>query len=115
MPKPTPASIPSNYSQQQPRPAPFVASPPPPPVKPKPSGNSLKQKRNLHYRNRLLIFFFLAANRPSFNNNAQAATRSGNRVFTKGNKGSASLNQNENINQTATCYTCGITIRYINT
>ncbi len=31
----------------------------------------------------------------------------------KGSKGSASLNRNENANQTATCYTCGITIRYI--
>lgn len=41
MPKPTPSSVPFDYSAQQPRPAPYVAPPPqrPPPVQPKPSGN----------------------------------------------------------------------------
>jgi hypothetical protein len=93
MPKPASPSVPQGYSHQQPRPAPYVASPPPPPqpppVQPKPSA------------------------KPSFNVNIQGTPRSGNRVFMKGSKGSASLNRNENANQTATCYACGITIRYI--
>ncbi len=51
MPKPTPASLPPNYSipTPQPRPASYMASQapppqPPPPIKPKSSGNSLKKK-----------------------------------------------------------------------
>ncbi|CAF4558687.1 unnamed protein product [Rotaria sp. Silwood1] len=90
MPNPAPASAPYDYSQHQPRPAPYITSPPPPPpAQPKPN----------------------AAAKPSFNVNVQGTPRSGNRVFMKGSKGSASLNRNENTNQTAKCYSCGITIR----
>lgn len=49
---------------------------------------------------------------PSFNVNIQGVPRSGNRVFMKGSKGSASLTRPDNNNQTATCYSCGVLIRY---
>ncbi len=70
--------------------------------------------RKIIYIIKIFVYLhFLAAGKPSFNANTQGTTRSGNRVFMKGNKGSASLNRNENANQTAKCYACGITIRYI--
>lgn len=53
----------------------------------------------------------LAAGKPSSNFNAQPTPRSGNRVSMRGAKGSAALNPNENINQNAICYACGVTIR----
>ncbi|CAF1188188.1 unnamed protein product [Rotaria sordida] len=93
MPKPAPASAPYDYSQHQPRPAPYITSPPPPPPAP-----PAQAKPN-------------ATNKPSFNVNVQATPGSGNRVFMKGSKGSASLNQNENTNQTPKCYACGVVIR----
>lgn len=93
MPKPAPSPTPFNYSQAQAqpqtRPAPFVAPPPPAPVQSKST----------------------AGDKPSFNVNIGSNSRSGNRVFMKGAKGTASLNPNQNINQTATCYACGTTIR----
>ncbi|CAF0813109.1 unnamed protein product [Adineta steineri] len=93
MPKPAPASAPYDYGQQQPRPAPYTTplpTPQPPPIKPKPNGATVK---------------------PSFNVNVQGTPRSGNRVFIRGNKGTAALNQNTNATATATCHTCGINIR----
>ena len=56
---------------------------------------------------------FLEIGKSLFNGNNQGMLRPGNRTFMKGSKGSALLNQNENANQTATCYTCGTIIRYV--
>ncbi|CAF3329569.1 unnamed protein product [Rotaria socialis] len=95
MPKPPPASASHDFSQRQPRPAPYIASPPPlspaPPVPTQPKPN--------------------ATNKPSFNVNIQGTPRSGNRVIMKGSKGSASLTRNDNSNQPAVCHSCGISIR----
>ncbi|CAF2092191.1 unnamed protein product [Rotaria magnacalcarata] len=47
----------------------------------------------------------------SINKSSQEAAVIGPRIFKKGIKGSASLNPNDNINQVAICYSCGIRIR----
>ncbi|CAF2831953.1 unnamed protein product [Rotaria sp. Silwood2] len=49
--------------------------------------------------------------KPSFNIDAPKAPVFGLRIFKRGNKGSASLNQNDNTSQIAVCYACGIHIR----
>ncbi|CAF1563997.1 unnamed protein product [Adineta ricciae] len=93
MPKPASASSPYDYSQkQQSRPAPYMVSPAPP--QPPPTQPKLS-----------------AAGKPSFNINVQGTPGSTNRVFLKGNKGSASLNPNDNNTQTPVCHACGATIR----
>lgn len=53
----------------------------------------------------------IATNKPSFNANRPGASGSGNRKFQKANKGSALLNRNDNTNQKAVCFACGINIR----
>ncbi|CAF4397095.1 unnamed protein product [Rotaria socialis] len=126
MPKPPPASASHDFSQRQPRPAPYIASPPslspapPVPTQPKPNGTVLiHSKTNEITRNTrqdylVKIFaslYFLATNKPSFNVNIQGTPRSGNRVIMKGSKGSASLTRNDNSNQPAVCHSCGISIR----
>ncbi len=58
-----------------------------------------------------LCLSLAATNKPSFNVNIQGAPGSSNRVFNKGIKGSALLNRNDNANQIAVCYACGIKIR----
>ena len=83
MPKPAPY----NYSQQPPKP-------------------------NSSFRNLILLFLIcflsIATSKPTFKANKPGTPSSGNRVF---NKGSALLNRNDNINQVARCYACGIHIR----
>jgi len=56
----------------------------------------------------LICLSFIAINKPSFNANKPGAPASGNRV---NKKGSALLNRNDNTNQIARCYACGINIR----
>ncbi len=70
-------------------------------------------EKKLYRQNIHLSLFSVAAGKPSANANMQGTPRSGNRQFMKGTKGSASLNRNENANQSAICYACGTTIRYI--
>jgi hypothetical protein len=94
MPKP----VPFNYPQQS-HPEPYAAPS-------KPSGKFFKRQFLL-----FICLSFIAINKPSFNVNIQAATGSGNRVFKKNTKGSALLNRNDNANQKAMCYACGINIR----
>jgi hypothetical protein len=89
MPKPAPY----NYSQQQ---KPYVAAP-------KPSGLLFEEKKTI-----FSIPHFLAINKPSFNTNKPGIPGSGSRI---NKKGSALLNRNDNTNQIARCYTCGINIR----
>lgn len=107
--KPAPLSTPSSYAQQ-PRPAPFVPTSPSP-MQPKPSGNYTLLSAIMSSSNDVFSSPVLAAGKPSSNFNAQPTSRSGNRVLMRGAKGSAALNSNENINQSAICYACGITIR----
>ncbi|CAF0889541.1 unnamed protein product [Rotaria sp. Silwood1] len=52
-----------------------------------------------------------ATEKPSLNINANKAPAFGHRIIKRGNKGSASLNQNDNTSQIASCYACGIHIR----
>jgi len=51
--------------------------------------------------------------KPTLNSNKpqQGGSNLGNRTI---KKGTASLNRNENANQIAQCYACGVHIRYLN-
>ena len=53
----------------------------------------------------------LLVNKPLTNGSMQERPRSENRLFTKGQKGSALLNRNETANQMAKCRACGVLIR----
>jgi hypothetical protein len=95
MPKPPPHNYP-----QQPHPAPYAAPP-------QPNGSFFKWWSILF----VCLLFIVTHKPPPSNVNIQGAPGSGNRAFKKGNKGSASLNRNENTNQIAVCYACGVKIR----
>lgn len=58
-----------------------------------------------------ISFVFLAMSKPSLNTNKLGTSNSGNRAIQRGSKGSALLNRNDNANQVARCYACGINIR----
>ena len=64
-------------------------------------------------RHSLLLtnFFFIAMSKPSVNTNKLGSSNPGNRAIQRGSKGSALLNRNDNANQVARCYACGINIR----